>query len=276
PLIGVEVGAAAVDDGAGDGGVEGGAGVEGDVEPGVPLHAVVGRVAVHATEVALAELGQPELLGDAGGRPAQHGADGVPCRRAHRGGGPGHAGVGVEARLQSPPEVHNHVGGLVRGAVLPRVTGGELAGGVARVVDVGDGLPVAVVVVEAAELAGQHVDLPGLVPDQRARVGAVLAHSGVGHADVGQDVVAPRRQVDVAVAVPLPVAGGLAGDDRGEEVGGDAPLGRRGVDEGGGGVEHPAREAGAGGGEGGAHLPGDPAREGAEPEQGGDGIVPAP
>src|SRR5690606_32316431 len=137
-----------------------------DVEPRMPLHAVAGGVAVHATQVLAGEVGQPHLLGGGVGLPAEDHVEPATRGTTQRGAG----SLGVGARLELPPERHNHVGGLARGAVLPRVTGGAAARGVARVVDVGDDLPVAVLVVDASQVAGEHVDLAGAVADQGAGV----------------------------------------------------------------------------------------------------------
>src|SRR5690606_41304750 len=94
---------------------------------------------------------------------------------------------------------------------------------------------------------------PICIAAERARVHADALHGGIGHPDIGQDVVAALPEIDVAVSVALPVARGLTGNDGREQVGGDAVAGCGGVD----GVlrvgERPARNR-AHVGEGTAHT----------------------
>src|SRR5690606_38333107 len=77
---------------------------------------------------------------------------------------------------------------------------------------------------------GSGLDLALHVPDERARVHADALLGGIGHPDIGQDVVAALGQVDVAVSITIPVARGLTGDDGCEQGAGDTVAGCSDVD----------------------------------------------
>src|SRR5690606_24114481 len=142
--------------------------------------------------------------------------------------------------LEDLPKVQDVVAVLRGRAVLPGVRWRRASGRIAGVVDVRHALPSVTfrfVVGNLADEPGGCLDLAFHVADQRSRVHADTAHGGIGHADVGQDVVAALGQIDVAVAVPLPVAGGLPRDNGSQQVGRDTVALRGGIDVGRGGSQ---------------------------------------